>query len=332
MLSSAKFLPVFGFLLMLFALVWPAIYNGEPLYFFDTTAYIRGADAGLQRVTGVSTPWSLAEEPDSSSLVGGDKQTVILGRSVYYGALLYLGGLIGGFWLTIIAQALLLILAMALCFRAFEIPLGLPFAVIVIALGVTTSVSYFVSFLMPDVFAAIVILACVSLIGVKKALRTRDYLIWSVLLAAALTFHDTHLLIAAMMLAVALVWNVATQSWANQRGLVVISACIAVAVAAGIAFGWAVKHLVGAPPIRPPILMARLIEDGPGYRYLKDTCPQSGFQVCDLSVVCRCLPQYLYGLPILLVFLSLHHHRFAADSPLSSIGLRWRCCCKSLSG
>ena len=74
MLSSAKILPVFGFLLMLFALIWPAIYNGEPLYFFDTTAYIRGADAGFQKATGVSTPWSLDEGSESSSLVGGEAQ------------------------------------------------------------------------------------------------------------------------------------------------------------------------------------------------------------------------------------------------------------------
>lgn len=292
MLSSAKILPVFGFLLMLFALIWPAIYNGEPLYFFDTTAYIRGADAGFQKATGVSTPWSLDEGSESSSLVGGEAQapppaglnqirdqTVISGRSVYYGAFLYLGDLIGGFWLTIIAQALLLLLAIALCFRAFEIPLGLPFVVAVIALSLTTSVSFFVSFLMPDVFAALVILACASLIGAKKALRTRDYLIWLVLLAASLTFHATHLLVAAMMLALALLWNLATRSWANRRGLAVIGTCIAVAVVAELAFGWSVKHFVGVPPVRPPFLMARLIADGPGYRYLK--CPQSGFQVCD---------------------------------------------------
>src|SRR5262249_2216969 len=33
-------------------------------------------------------------------------------------------------------------------------------------------------------------------------------------------------------------------------------------------------------PIFPPMLTARLIEDGPGYRFLRRTCPESGFVAC----------------------------------------------------
>jgi hypothetical protein len=53
------------------------------------------------------------------------------------------------------------------------------------------------------------------------------------------------------------------------------------AAAAQFAFYVGVDRLVGAPPLHPPFLLARLIEDGSGYRYLKQTCPGNGFQVCQ---------------------------------------------------
>ena len=294
MRHGTTLVPTLGLLLLLLALIWPALYNGQPFYFPDTTAYLRGADAGFQKLTGVTTPWSLTEETTGAGSVAQTDdaaatpsvssikdKTVLSGRSVYYGALLYMGDRVGGFWLTIVVQALVLLVAMALFFRAFEAPLGLNFAITVMAVALATSASFFVSFLMPDIFAATVILACASLIGAQRRLPWGDYTIWLVLLAAALTFHTSHVLIAALMLVLALVYNTARHSWANWRGVALIGVCLAVAVAAEAMFGWAVKRAVGAPPLRPPFLMARLIEDGPGYRYLKASCPQSNFQVCN---------------------------------------------------
>ncbi|MFI4865937.1 MAG: hypothetical protein ACHQDB_02410 [Steroidobacterales bacterium] len=294
MRHSNTLVPTLGLVVLLLALIWPAVYNGQPFYFPDTTAYLRGADAGFQKLTGVATPWSLTEDttgPDSVAQAGDaaatpsvssiKDKTVLSGRSVYYGALLYMGDRIGGFWLTIVVQAVVLLLAMVLFFRAVEAPLGLNFAITVIAVALTTSASFFVSFLMPDIFAATVILACASLIGAKRRLPWGDYTIWLLLLAAALTFHTSHVLIAGVMLVFALVYNTAKRSWGNWRGLAVIGVCLAVAFAAEALFGWAVRRAVGAAPLRPPFLMARLIEDGPGYRYLKESCPRSNFQVCN---------------------------------------------------
>jgi hypothetical protein len=286
--------PILGLVVLLLALIWPAVYNGQPFYFPDTTAYLRGADAGFQKLTGVATPWSLTADPTGTgsaaraddaaatpSVSSIKDKTVLSGRSVYYGALLYMGDRVGGFWLTIVVQALVLLVAMALFFRALQAPLGMNFAITVMAVALTTSASFFVSYLMPDIFAATVILACASLVGARRHLPWSDYTIWLVLLAAALTFHTSHVLIAALMLVGALLYDTARHSWANWRGLAVIGVCLAVAVAAEAMFGWAVKRAVGAPPLRPPLLMARLIEDGPGYRYLKQSCPQSNFQVCN---------------------------------------------------
>ena len=148
------------------------------------------------------------------------------------------------------------------------------------AVGVLTSASFYVSFLMPDLFAAVTLLACASLIG-APSLRRADYVLWAALLAFSLASHSSHVLIAAAVLALALMVDLLQRSWGNWRGLVVIAGCLLLAAAAEAAFSVAVTRLVGAPPSRPPFLTARIIEEGPGYHYWHDTCPASGFKVCE---------------------------------------------------
>ncbi len=274
--------------------MWPAFYNGEPLFFPDTLTYVRGADAGLQRLTGLSTPWTRLEDDSptadaniqpgevaaSPSVSSIKDKTVLSGRSVYYGALLYLGDRIGHFWFTVLAQAALLMLAMGLFFRAFGVALWPQLPIAGAVMGVFTSASFFVSFLMPDVFAAVTLLGCASLIG-ARSLKRADYVIWTGLLAFSLVSHTSHVLIAAAFLLFALLINILKRSWTNWFALAVIAGCLVLAGAAETAFNIAVERLVGAPPLRPPFLMAHAIEDGPGYQYLRETCPANGFKVCE---------------------------------------------------
>ncbi|HME41161.1 MAG TPA: hypothetical protein VKG63_19555 [Steroidobacteraceae bacterium] len=282
-----------GSIVAMAALLWPALYNGQPLFFPDTITYLRGADAGLQKLTGHSSPWTRLEDDVSAeaqtppgevaatpSVSSIKDKTVLSGRSVYYGAFLYLGDRFGHFWFTVLAQAALLMLAMGLFFKAFRIAVWPQLAIAGVVMGILTSASFYVSFLMPDVFAAVTLLGCASLIG-ARSLGRADYCLWTALLAFSLVSHASHVLIAAALLSLALLIDVLQRSWANWRGLAVIAGCLVLAGAAEAAFNMAVTHLVGAPPLRPPFLMAHAIEDGPGYRYLRDTCPASGFKVCE---------------------------------------------------
>jgi hypothetical protein len=47
-----------------------------------------------------------------------------------------------------------------------------------------------------------------------------------------------------------------------------------------LAFSYAVRHTIGVDPIRPPFLMARMIDDGPGYRFLQKNCAEKTYTVC----------------------------------------------------
>lgn len=285
-----------GSVLALTSLLWPAFYNGQPFYFSDSTTYLRGVDAAMQRLAGHPSPWTAPEADDSpgnapaqsppenpnqhASVSSIKSKTVLAGRSVYYGVLLYLGDLFGHFWFTVIVQGLAVMLAMALFLRAFGLPARPALVASALVVAALTPASFYVSFLMPDIFAAVAVLACVTLIA-ARSLRRHDYLLWSVLLAYSLVTHSSHVLIAFTLLCLALLVNLLQRSWTNRTGLLVIAGCLLVAAGAEAAFGFAVKRLVGAPVLRPPFLMARAIADGPGYQLLRETCPQNGFKVCQ---------------------------------------------------
>ena len=271
-----------AFLVLVIAFIWPALYNGQPFFFPDTTTYIRGADAGIQAATGHKSAWSVP--PDAPKSVSSmDDKTVLTGRSPYYGALLYLGDLTGGFWLTVIVQACAVLGAIGLALRAARVPMWPHGRVICACVAAATTAPFFASLLMPDAFAGVAILAAAVLLSARQRLPSRDYLVSLILLVAATAFHDSHVLILVALLAAAALYAAVTRSWANWIGLSIILLAVVIGILAQSLFSAAVRHVVGAAPLRPPFLMARTIEDGPGYRYVRATCPSNGFKVCAFA-------------------------------------------------
>jgi hypothetical protein len=278
-MSERVYATIAGLMVAVTLLLWPACYNHQPFFFPDTTAYVRGADAAVAKLTGVRSVWTKTTDSESADNALADK-SVLAGRSVYYGALVYLGDRGGGEWLSIVIQAALLVLALFAILQAFDIGRWPYLLVLVAALAAFTLLPLYVSFLMPDVFTGLTILAC----GI---LLTRDFgksrvltVAWFALLTVSLTFHTTHVLLALLMFSVGLAAYLWRRSLVMPRGLMVIGVALGVAYLSGAAFTVAVTRIVGQPPLTPPFLMARLIDDGPGYDYLRDTCPGSGFLAC----------------------------------------------------
>ena len=56
--TKAAFLKIAAYGALLLLLMWPAIYNGQPLFSPDTSAYIRGFDAGVSWLSGRTTAWT----------------------------------------------------------------------------------------------------------------------------------------------------------------------------------------------------------------------------------------------------------------------------------
>jgi hypothetical protein len=106
------------FLLLTILGIWPALTNGQPFYYIDTTAYVRGADPAISKVFGArfSTAWAKdprrmiepqnnAQSAELAADQTSSRHVVLAGRSIIYGGLLYLGAILGGMWFSIICQS-----------------------------------------------------------------------------------------------------------------------------------------------------------------------------------------------------------------------------------
>lgn len=271
--------------------LWPAILNGQYFYFFDTPAYVSAAADGMSKVLAVENAWMPGGQVGAPAAGAGagasasagvdDDGFVAAGRSVYYGAMLYVGKLAGSLWLSAIAQAAVLVVALLLTLQALFGRGGRSAALVVLpVVALASSASFFASYLMPDIFAGLTVLAIANLFFLWDRMPRYAALFWIGLLAAALLFHTSHMaLTLAMSICCALLAVVATGRLpARAAGAAFLA--LFVGFAGEFAFSKAVEAAYGQAPVRPPFLMARTIDDGPGYEHLRETCPESGFTVC----------------------------------------------------
>ena len=302
---------VWTFIAIALLLCLTALINGQPFFYPDTPTYLRGAEMGLSKLAGPGTlkPWlpapgaSAGASPASAAgaeptaeppaaaptarklkpLTSVADKVVLAGRSVYYGALLYAGYLAGSnMWLAVAVQALCVAYVLQLLMvRLWGLRGGQALA-IAGALSLLTPLGLYTGFLMPDVFAPLVILAAGALAVYWRQLARGQRWLLAAILLFGLCAHSSHVALAALLLVLALLARLFFVRWRALSGaaLVVLAVCIGAAGAAEWAFGKAVTAAVGVPPLRLPHPMARLIDLGPGTAYLKQHCPGAGYAVC----------------------------------------------------
>ena len=79
-------------------------------------------------------------------------------------------------------------------------------------------------------------------------------------------------------------WLAARRSAPDPRAALAVGVlALAAAVCGTLLFSAMVKHSVGAPPITPPFLTARVIADGPGRLYVAEHCKDRPFAVCAFA-------------------------------------------------
>ena len=298
------------------ALLLVAVVNGQPFYFPDTTNYMREADAAVVWVFGsrFATSWtdsSVAKKLDQnfieptnpSAAVDGttvnsasststlrsehtnslQSGVILSGRSVYYGFLLYLGELGGGFWLTVILQAMTVSYVLYLVsVRCFHLSLKI-FLLAISMLACFSTAPFFVGFLMPYIFAAVAILATGVFVAFWNDITRFEKIVLAILLVYSLLGHLSHLLICILMFAVYIALSASSRFRVHYFRLAcasTIAACVLLGAGGEIAFNAVVSKILGTSPITPPLVMARLINLGPGLKYLQAHCNQSHFVIC----------------------------------------------------
>jgi hypothetical protein len=280
--------------LMLFlglVFLWPGLVLGDVYAFNDTASYLRGAGKAIESTTGIdtATTWpstgvapAAPSAPNAKS--GSPDGLVLYGRSVYFGAFLFLGALAGTFWLPVVLQALLSAMVILAVVRQVVDPTrARAFALVALAAFATcacTSLPFFVCFLMPDLVAALGVVAAVLIItGWRRERWTWRLALLAVTVFAALS-HSSAVLLLGLLGSGGAAWAL----WRRKRATSLACALVLVAAVAGftgeILFGQVTRIKTGTEPLRPPFLTAQLIDLGPGRRYLGEHCRRAQFVLC----------------------------------------------------
>jgi hypothetical protein len=238
-----------GILSLMFLSV--AVWNGFPLIFYDTGAYVL---EGLGHI-------------------------FLVERAPIYAELLFLAGARFSLWPIVVLQALMTSYMILEVARA-EVP-GLTLrglAVIGAALSLFTGIAWYVGQVEPDIFTPVVILGCYLLLFRSDRLgKTR--LRWIMgLTSLAVAAHPSHLgligglLIAAVLLKLAGRWHRDLPRPNIKRGFIGLAAALSLIVAGNFV-------LTGKLFISKSgtvFIFARLMQDGVVKRLMTDTCPPAG--------------------------------------------------------
>jgi hypothetical protein len=145
------------------------------------------------------------------------------------------------------------------------------------ALLQATTLPFFVCFMMPDVLTGLAILSATALLLFwhRDGVAARAF--WIAVMTAAGLSHSTNVPLLIAMAGGGLVLARRHRPWLAAATIV---AAAFVGALGERAFAIGVTRLTGVAPTRPPYLTARLTADGPGTRYLRETCPASDFAMC----------------------------------------------------
>ncbi len=256
---------VAGAILML----WPAILNGYPLLYPDSISYL-GDGRPLARIL----------------LLHGPKGYLAM-RSEFYSLGILPFHWNGTAWPVVAIHALLTSYGIWLVVRSLAVRSStrrteLQFLALIALVSLTTSLGWYVCFIMPDILGPVLYLSIYLLVFAREVLSARER--WAVAAIAwwAMASHSTHLMLAAgvcilLGLLLLLRWPPMHR---RGRGVAGVAAIILLGAAAQMALH---GYLYGEPTLngnRMPYLTARIVADGPGRWYLQQHCGELQWAIC----------------------------------------------------
>jgi hypothetical protein len=273
------------------ALCLPALLSWSAGDFSDLKPYVAGGH-GILEWLGTkldSGPVAVAHVEGASGSEGAAQETAepaqaqVSGlRSVTFSLLTYLAAIIDSRFAPLVllqaAAALWLLMTFFRTIGASPLPAALLTAALLppVALGVSRA--------SPDIWAGLMVLALLVLLEGFVRLRLYEKILAALVVAAAVSFHASHLPLAAatlgayVFIAVFRRTELLKRKWGvGLAGLAVVLGTGASMLAGFIGFGE-----VSVTPKRYPIALARSIEDGPALWHLEEHCPTYQYTVCQI--------------------------------------------------
>ncbi|MFL5338432.1 MAG: hypothetical protein ACJ8H8_36035 [Geminicoccaceae bacterium] len=264
------------------ALLWPTLLNWHPYLFWDTYGYFLQGKAYSQLLLG----WSgLAPPPPETGQgwIGAAGRMLARDPSIRSPtwSLLTYGLAVGsaaGFWLLALFDALVAAATLELTLvRLFGLDARRRLLVLV-GMTLLTPLPWFASYLMPDLYAGLLVLAAALLVFAWGRLTLAERIATSILYLGSISFHLSHVLLAAGLLAMAVLLPLTGSRRLDRLWRLALPLLAAVALLLGVGLvGFGAATLT---PIGAPFLLARAWEDGPVRAYLERACPSAGWAIC----------------------------------------------------
>jgi putative flippase GtrA len=211
-------------------------------------------------------------------------------RSPFYGVLLHGTYLFGTIWLLAGLQSFLAAWVCYLLWRTLAPKASAwSYLAVMAAAAAGTSISFYTTFAMPDIFAGIGGAALVLILAQGDRLKRPEIAgLWAVI-AYSMAIHKSHW---GTGLAVAgggglLLWIMGLSAQSVVRRLVFIVSAAAVAWAAGAVYEGVYFNRTGSKLGHPPFVMARMLADGPGRAYMRHACAETAQGGAEPYVLCR---------------------------------------------
>jgi hypothetical protein len=264
-----------------------AFASGRPSVFFDTDGYYLMGE----NLTQVIKRLPAAVMGDAKALttpVSDDDQidiTIMGARSPWYGFFFFVTDRLATLWGVAAAQALICAWIVYLLWRAAA-PRAADWTYLALMAGLTagSTLPFFATFIMPDVFAGVAAVGFVLLTVFAGRLTWLEKAGVFAVLTFAYAVHTSHMLtaIAAIVPAAAVLLVLKAPRRQVFGGIALCIAAMAVAVLGAKAYSAAFQMRTGHALQRPPFLMARTLADGPGRVYLRKVCkgPDNPYVLC----------------------------------------------------
>ena len=282
---SARF-PLF--LAAILLLLWPALLNGGPLIFFDSASYLdqgrQAVEEALRLVSSRLPPGAAGEGAAAVAAEGAGSANIV--RSAVYSIFAYAASATPlGEWGVIALHSVLIVILLAMLAGRGLLEAARPADIVLAILfcASLTSLPWFVSYLMPDILAAAVILCGMLVAAGLERLTLLGKLFVFGAASFAMLSHYGHIPlgvgVGAVALGLLLVQRRLTVAAVAVAALPVLVALGGNAVVNRVAFH---EPGVGVATKRLPVLLARSLADGPARWHLEENCDTEGYAICEV--------------------------------------------------
>jgi len=247
-------------------MTWPALFNRYPLLFPDSMTYLEGG------------------RPTAQALFLHNLSDYYGMRSVIYSLGIFPFHWNVTLWPIVALNALVTAFVIWLVVRSIlQRQTMWCYLVLCALLSLLTSLSWFVGLIMPDILTPVLCLSIYLLVFARETLSRVERLAVILIAGWAVASHATHLMIACGICVVLILPAVLRWQSMHRRLRAVgeVAMIVLLAAAAQVALNMYLNDDFSLYGDRPPFLMARVIADGPGRRYLEQHCVEPKYAICE---------------------------------------------------